>query len=97
MPLHPTDTSSDKSKKSGPDIFSEKNKKKSRTGESDLRPGEDVDTNVAGEPNQANYGFGNRARFDSENEETQEQEYKANGLQRTAGYSGDDAVEGTRK
>lgn len=91
MPLQSQDTSADKLKQSGPDVFDFKEKRKDKDKNTDLVPGEDVDANIAGEPNQTNYGFGQRANFNSRGEETEQQEYLADGLSRTNKYSVDDA------
>lgn len=94
MPLKPTDTSTDTLKKSGPDVFSgkTKNKEKNKSAHGDDR--EKSITGVESEPNQANYGFGHDAELNTEAEETEDQEYLADGLPRTNKYSVDDKAKG---
>ena len=77
MPLKPQDT--DKLNTTPADTFDKKKDDKSKNTDRDV-PAKDVQTN---------YGFGNNAELNTASEETEKQEYDANGLPRTAKYSVD--------
>lgn len=75
MAVQSNDMNTDKIKKPGPDVFGKKERVKERP--SDNRT-DDVNTN---------YGFSNGAELDTGAEETEDQEYMADGLPRTQKYS----------
>ncbi len=77
MPLKPSDKNTDTINKPAPDTFGKKERVKERPS---YPESEDVNTN---------YGFSNRANIDTAGEETEEQEYAANGLPAAHKYSVD--------
>jgi hypothetical protein len=76
MPLKPQDT--DKLKTPPADTFGKKRNK-----------GKNTDRETAAKDVQVNYGFARNAELNTAAEETEEQEYAANGLPRTTKYSVD--------
>ncbi len=78
MPAQTTDTSNDRLKRSGPDLWNKKDRDKK---------GSERDVNQ--QDIQANYGFGRNAELNTAREETEKQEYMAGGLPRTQQYSFD--------
>ena len=87
MPVQSNDTRND-AMRTNPDVFGDK-RQKQRSNETD-------DNGLENEPNQANYGFGSEAEFDSEAEETEDQEYMAGGMQETSKYMKDSDVRGEK-
>ena len=82
MPVQTTDTSNDRLKKSGPDIWNKKDPGKKES-----------ERDIDAEDIQANYGFARDAELNTAAEETERQEYMANGLPRTQQYTIDKAEE----
>lgn len=95
MPVQPKDTSLDKLKKAGPDVLNSGSRKKDQKDEE--YPQDDADLGIENEPNQVNYGFGQDAELNTEGEQTEAQEYQADGLPRTNKYSVDNTVHGTKE
>ncbi len=78
MPVKQTDTSNDRLNKSGPDVQNKRDRSRKEN-----------ERDVDAEDIKANYGFARDAELNTEAEETEDQEYKANGLPRTMKYSVD--------